>query len=129
MNNLTTLALLCVASVSLLACQKENPLAQQNPAELAAWVHKQNIAELKSCAKIWANSPSKKELSECDKISVLVAQAFSKGDFGAVTKDDVLLPTIWTNFNKISRASNANRYDASKAKDIFGTVKLKGSSK
>lgn len=119
------LAFACVCSLS--ACQRENPLTKIPAADVASWIFEHKTPQILTCAeKVWLQaSPTTEDKSLCDKTATELASSLSASGFGDVRAEDVLLGTIWTEFNKRVRASHANHYSAEKTHKIFDGIKVK----
>lgn len=119
------LAFACVCSLS--ACQRENPLTKMPAADVASWIFEHKTPQILTCAeKVWSEaSPSQEAKLSCEKTATELASSLSASGFGDVRAEDVLLGTIWTEFNKRVRASHANHYSAEKTHKIFDGIKVK----
>lgn len=112
--------------LALAGCKHENPLKDTAVSELSSWVYQHRTPEIISCAKEWAAiNPSQEKFQSsptCQPVANKLAASFKDAGFGDVYPEDVLLPTLWTNFNERIRADKANSYDAKKTRGIFGDI-------
>lgn len=123
LNRFSPIALSAACVFSLAACNEhENPLAKLPAKEVAAWIYEHKTSDIVTCAKLeWSQSTN----NTCQKTAKDLAVAMKAAGFGDVMSEDVLLGTIWTEFNERVRADKANHYSAEKTHKIFDSIKIK----
>jgi hypothetical protein len=127
-NRISPLAfsLLCVFALS--ACNgHENPLAKLPAKDVASWIYKHKTADIISCSQSeWSKADKTNTTTPlCEKTSKELASSMKGAGFGDVLAHDVLLGTIWVEFEKQVRVGQANHYSAEKTHKIFDTIKTK----
>ena len=119
-------SLLCVFALS--ACNgHDNPLAKLPAKDVASWIYKHKTADILSCSQSeWSKADKTNTATPlCVKTAAELASSMKESGFGDVLPNDVLLGTIWVEFEKQVRVGNANHYSAEKTYNIFDTIKTK----
>lgn len=119
-------SLICVFSIS--ACnERDNPLAKLPAKDVSSWIYEHKTADILSCAQSEWSKTEKAATSTplCEKAAQELAVSMQSSGFGDVIAQDVLLGTIWSEFNKTVRADKANNYSAEKTHKIWGSIKTK----
>lgn len=127
-NRLTPFAysLFCVFALS--ACNDhENPLVKLPAKDVASWVYKHKTEDIISCSQSeWSKTRETSTANSlCKKTAEELASSMKGAGFGDVLPQDVLLGTIWVEFEKQVRVGQANHYSAEKTHKIFDTIKTK----
>ena len=128
MNRFTPLACSLICVFSLSACnERENPLAKIPAKDVASWIYEHKTADILSCAQSeWSKAEKASNSTPlCEKAAQELANFMKSSGFGDVIAQDILLGTIWNEFNKRVRADKANNYSAEKTHKIFDSVKTK----
>ncbi|MBI1302055.1 MAG: hypothetical protein GC137_10460 [Alphaproteobacteria bacterium] len=104
-------------TLAITACESENPLKSVASQDVAQWVFKNRTKDIDKCAEVWGNQHivSQELMELCKPTAETLAAMLTKGGFGNVSAEDVLLPSIWKPYSELARASKANRYDPQKA--------------
>jgi hypothetical protein len=121
-----------VAGLGLTACNDgKNPLEKRDSKELADWVYQKKTPALEQCSQVWIDQSGATEtaLENCEDTAESLATIMTEAGFGNIKADHVKLPTIWMAFNDRVQASNANRYDADKAREAMQLPKKTNKSR
>lgn len=119
-------SLICVFALS--ACNDhENPLVKLPAKDVASWIYKHKTADILSCSQSEWSKANKTNTATplCEKTAAELASSMKGSGFGDVLPQDVLLGTIWVEFEKQVRVGQANHYSAEKTHHIFDTIKTK----
>lgn len=128
MNRLTPFvcSLFCVFALS--ACNNhENPLVKLPAKDVASWIYKHKTEDIISCSQSeWSKTRKTSTANPlCKKTAEELASSMKGAGFGDVLPQDVLLGTIWGEFEKQVRVGQANHYSAERTHKIFDTIKTK----
>ena len=127
-NRLTPFACSLICVFALSACNDhENPLVKLPAKDVASWVYKHKTADILSCSQSeWSKADKTNTTTPlCEKTAEELASSMKGAGFGDVLPQDVLLGTIWVEFEKQVRVGQANHYSAEKTHKIFDTIKTK----
>jgi hypothetical protein len=122
-------SLICVFALS--ACNgHDNPLAKLPAKDMASWIYKHKTEDILSCSQSeWSKTRETSTANPlCEKTAEELASSMKGEGFGDVLPQDVLLGTIWVEFEKQVRVGQANHYSAEKTHKIFDTIKTKKSA-
>lgn len=122
-------SLLCVFALS--ACNShDNPLAKFPAKDVASWIYKHKTENILSCSQSeWSKTDKTNTAAPfCKKTAEELASSMKGAGFGDVLPQDVLLGTIWVEFEKQVRVGQANHYSAERTHNIFDTIKTKKSA-
>lgn len=111
MKKVLSITLACAFILSACAEKEANPLETLDPKVLASFLHENTGPAVGPCARVWAqpDQANSAALQECEDIAFTVAQLLEKEGYGKITADNIKLPAIWIEFNKISDEKNKNR--------------------
>lgn len=128
LNRFSPLACSLIFVFALSACNDhENPLVKLPAKDVATWIYKHKTSDIISCSQSeWSKSDKTNTATPlCEKTAAELASSMKGAGFGDVLPQDVLLGTIWLEFEKQVRVGQANRYSAEKTHQTFDTIKTK----
>ena len=128
LNRFSPLACSLICVFALSACNNhDNPLTKLPAKDVASWIYKHKTADILSCSQSeWSKTKETSPSSQlCEKTAKELASSMKGAGFGDVLPQDVLLGTIWVEFEKQVRVGQANHYSAEKTHKIFDTIKTK----
>lgn len=128
LNRISPLACSLICVFALSACNNhENPLLKLPAKGVASWIYKHKTADIISCSQSeWSKTRETSTANPlCEKTEEELASSMKGAGFGDVLPQDVLLGTIWVEFEKQVRVGQANHYSAEKTHNIFNTIKTK----
>ncbi len=128
LNRFSPLACSLICVFALSACNNyENPLVKLPAKDVASWIYKHKTADIIFCSQSeWSKAGKTNTATPlCEKTAEELASSMKGAGFGDVLPQDVLLGTIWVEFEKQVRVGQANHYSAEKTHKIFDTIKTK----
>ena len=128
LNRISPLACSLICVFALSACNDhENPLVKLPAKDVASWIYKHKTEDILSCSQSEWSKVDKTNTATplCEKTAAELASSMKGAGFGDVLPQDVLLGTIWVEFEKQVRVGQANHYSAEKIHKIFDTIKTK----
>ncbi|MEM8820087.1 MAG: hypothetical protein AAGE90_11255 [Pseudomonadota bacterium] len=102
-----------LAVPALASCdERENPLAEIDPDRMYTWLRERDddvVERMDECAVFWAEdvgaAVSADSRGDCVELADFLSKEMTEAGFGSIRQEDVYLSTIWTHYNRVSRAN------------------------